>query len=99
MKNFAKIVLISSAFALASTSGIVNAAKVDGDVKINVKAKNVEQKAVGLANKNEMSVGAVEGKSTKVGGKVNIKVKAKNIKQKAVGLANKNEMKIGTVSD
>ena len=99
MKNFAKIVLISSAFVLATTSGIANAAKVDGKVDINVKAKKVEQKAVGLANKNEMCVGAIEGKNTKVGGDVKIKVKAKNIKQKAVGLANKNEMKIGTVSD
>ena len=97
MNNFAKIVLISGAFALAATG--VNAADVKGSVETTVKVKNVSQEAVGLANKNEMNVGAIDGKNTKVGGNVKINVKADSIKQKATGLANKNEMNIGSVSE
>jgi hypothetical protein len=97
MNTFAKIVLISSAFALAATS--VNAADVNGNVETTVKVKNVEQKATGLANKNELNVGSIDGKNTKVGGNVKINVKADNISQKATGLANKNEMNIGSVSE
>lgn len=96
MKNIAKVILISSTFAIA---GVAHAAKVEGTVDTKVKVKNVEQKAVGLANKNEMNVGSITGKSTQVGGNVKINVKAKNVKQKAVGLANKNEMNIGSVSE
>ncbi len=97
MKNFAKLILVTSALALASTG--VHAAKVSGNVDTKVKVKNVQQKAVGLANKNEMAVGSITGKSTNIGGNVKIKVKAKNIKQKAVGLANKNEMALGSITD
>ena len=97
MKNFAKIILVTSAFVIATQGTLAHAAKVTGNVETTVKVKNVEQKATGLANKNEMNVGSITGDS-KVGGNVKINVKAENLQQKATGLANKNELNIGSVS-
>lgn len=97
MKKVITALIATSVLAFAATGA--HAAKVTGNVNTKVKVKNVQQKAVGLANKNEMAVGSITGKSTKIGGNVKINVKAKNIKQKAVGLANKNEMSIGSITE
>ncbi len=98
MKNFAKIILVTSAFVIATQGTVAYAAKVTGNVETTVKVENVTQKAVGLANKNEMNIGAITGDS-KVGGNVKINVKAKSVEQKAEGLANKNSLNIGSVSE
>ena len=97
MKNLTKLVLIVSAFTFTTAGTLAHAAKVTGNVETTVKVKNVEQKATGLANKNEMAVGSITGDS-KVGGNVKVNVKAENLQQKATGLANKNEMNIGSIT-
>ncbi len=98
MKNITNLVLIISAFTFVTAGSMAHAAKVTGNVETTVKVENVEQKAVGLANKNEMAVGSITGDS-KVGGNVKINVKAKQLEQKAEGLANKNQLNIGSITE
>lgn len=92
--------MICTATALiAMTAGSVHAADVKGDVKTKVKTGILLQTNTGIANKNEIHLGSVTGKSTSVGGDVKATVKTGAVIQSNKGIANKNEVSIGSITD
>lgn len=99
MKMKSVLVAAVAAGVLAMNATSVSAAEVGGDVKTNVKTGVVLQSNKGIANKNEVNLGSVTGKSTSVGGDVKATVKTGAIIQSNTGIANKNEVNIGSVTD
>ena len=90
-----KILTLAIAAIIPMTMHTVASAQVGGDVDTNVRAGAILQSNVGIANRNEASLGGVSGR---VGGDVKTNVRVGALLQSNVGIANRNEANIGSTN-